>query len=95
MVGKADRGTKLKCQNEEWPIPFYDLNAAQPSCSAFGTAFDHEAAKELEPPSTNYRRARQAPAFEIVAPEAASQSATVEVDDLGEADDTVKGTISD
>ncbi|MFY0610259.1 MAG: FYDLN acid domain-containing protein [Hyphomicrobiaceae bacterium] len=86
MVGNAARGTKLKCQNEDCALPFYDLNVAQPDCPTCGTAFDHEAAKELINPNANYGRSRrQQPVFEIVAPEAADQRATDEIDDTDEA----------
>ncbi len=81
MVGDTARGTKLKCQNEECALPFYDLNVAQPDCPTCGTAFDHEAAKELVNPSTNYRPGRrQAPVFEIISPEAANERAADEVE---------------
>ena len=81
MVGNTARGAKLKCQNEECALPFYDLNVAQPDCPTCGTAFDHEAAKELVDPSTNYKRGRrQAPVFEIISPEAANERAAEEVD---------------
>jgi hypothetical protein len=69
MADKKTRGTKLKCQNEECARPFYDLDVAQPECPTCGTAFDHEAAKEPASPASSYRRGRQAPVFEIVAPE--------------------------
>lgn len=88
MVGNTARGTKLKCQNEECALPFYDLNVAQPDCPTCGTAFDHEAAKDLVNPSKDYRRGRrQAPAFEIVSPEAANRRASDDVDDNTEVGD--------
>lgn len=81
MVRNAARGTKLKCQNEECALPFYDLNVVQPDCPNCGTAFDHEAAKERVNPSASYKRGRrQAPVFEIISPEAANERAAEEVD---------------
>ncbi|MBU2532928.1 MAG: FYDLN acid domain-containing protein [Alphaproteobacteria bacterium] len=70
MANKLERGTKRKCQNEDCAIPFYDLNVAEPDCPTCGTAFDHDVAKQATVTSGSvYRRGRQAPVFEIVAPE--------------------------
>jgi len=86
MANKAARGTKLNCQNEECALPFYDLNVAEPDCPTCGTAYDHEAAKEPVNAGSTYRRGRQAPVFEIVAPERPAE-ATAEADDTTETDE--------
>lgn len=89
MVATSARGKKLKCQNEECALPFYDLNVAEPDCPTCGTAFDHEAAKELVNPTGSSRRGRQAPVFEIVAPEAPGQSASEADDNADSSDEAV------
>ena len=86
MANKAARGTKLNCQNEECALPFYDLNVAEPDCPTCGTAYDHEAAKEPVNTGSTYRRGRQAPVFEIVAPERPPQ-ADAEDDDSSETEE--------
>lgn len=69
MANKSKRGTKLKCQNEDCALPFYDLNVEQPDCPTCGTGYDHEAPKEVAGTASSHHRRRQAPVFEIVAPE--------------------------
>ncbi|MGI9478598.1 MAG: FYDLN acid domain-containing protein [Hyphomicrobiaceae bacterium] len=85
MVNKSKRGTKLKCQNEDCALPFYDLNVDQPDCPTCGTGYDHEASKELVGAASSHHRRRQAPVFEIVAPEEPIET-TSPTDDDGASD---------
>lgn len=77
MASKAARGKKLKCQNEDCALPFYDLNVEQPDCPTCGSAYDHTADQEPDKSGSTYRRGRrQAPVHKIVAPEDLIESAT-------------------
>ena len=69
MASKAARGKKLKCQNDDCALPFYDLNVEQPDCPTCGSAYDHNAKPEADKSSSTYRRGRQVPVHKIVAPE--------------------------
>ena len=82
MVSKAARGKKLKCQNDDCALPFYDLNVEQPDCPTCGSAYDHNAEQEADTSASTYRRSRQAPVHKIVAPEELFERATNGGDDL-------------
>lgn len=82
MVDKSKRGKKLKCQNEDCALKFYDVNVNQPDCPTCGTAYDHDAPKELVGSASNHPRRRQAPVFQIVAPQESIET-TNQTDDEG------------
>ena len=82
MASKAARGKKLKCQNDDCALPFYDLNVEQPDCPTCGSAYNYEAEQEADTSSSTYRRGRQAPVHKIVAPEGPIENAADGDDDL-------------